>query len=459
MNPRRNLLAIGCLLLMFASVRAQTAQSSARGFIPKHEQVQRDRQRRANSPFTRAIDVPEQTSSGVELPAGVGSHVQQANFEQFSGLSPTADTWGAPCSLSNACAATCYQPTFWVRADYLLWSTRKANAPALVSTSIPGTAREAAGVLDEAGVSTLFGGDGFHGDLRSGTRFSIGAWFSPQRLLGMEVNFSMLAEDELAFSGGEDQFAILARPFFNLQLFEEDSRLINFPEIVRGDLNVQSTSEFDTVDVLLVRPTSGSCGATHLLVGYRQASLDERIRFDETTTSLVSPTLDSRFELSDQFSTENTFRGGQIGFRHHQMIGHCWTLDWLAKASLGSTRSRIQIAGQTTTTTASGDVSSASEGLMALASNSGVRTDSEFGSLFELGVNLRRQWRNGWEFRVGYNYLHWSTVARAVEQIDRSISPTQVPPDTNTGPDRPRVPFARSGFWAQGLNLGLSYQF
>lgn len=478
---RRYLLAICCLLISLAPAYAQkTGRMPAQqprqfGFVPKHEQIQRLRGSQATTP---AISNP--FAAPVKLPPQIVDPAETANVHY---VEPTADTTftangtveqasyhcddfggvtsGPGCG-AHGCAGSCgncCQPVFWIGADYLLWSTRQADSPVLASTSVPNTEREAAGVLDELGVSTLFGGDGLNGDMRSGGRFSLGGWFSPDRVSGIELTYITLAEEEESFSADLNDFSILARPFYNIGLIEEDSRLINFPDVVRGDLSIRSTSEFDSFEIMFLRPAPQDCGYTNLLLGYRQVNLDEMVRFDETTTSLVSPTLDSTFELFDEFRVENSFRGGQIGFHHVGQLGNCWSFGLLGKASLGSTRSRIQIAGQSLTTTSTGDESTAPEGLLALASNSGSHSDSEFGSLFEVGINLRRRYQNGLQFKIGYSYLHWSTVARAAEQIDRNINPTEVPPDTVAGSPRPRVPFERSGFWAQGLNLGLEYQF
>jgi hypothetical protein len=39
------------------------------------------------------------------------------------------------------------------------------------------------------------------------------------------------------------------------------------------------------------------------------------------------------------------------------------------------------------------------------------------------------------------------------------VNPTQFPPGTLTGPAQPSFTQRTSDFWAQGLNLGLEYQF
>jgi hypothetical protein len=60
---------------------------------------------------------------------------------------------------------------------------------------------------------------------------------------------------------------------------------------------------------------------------------------------------------------------------------------------------------------------------------------------------------------VGYDLLYWSDVARAPDQIDRRINPSQIPPGALLGVSRPEHTLRTTDFWAQGLTLGVVYQF
>jgi hypothetical protein len=70
---------------------------------------------------------------------------------------------------------------------------------------------------------------------------------------------------------------------------------------------------------------------------------------------------------------------------------------------------------------------------------------------YDLTCNLRAT--------VGYTFIHWCQVARAGDQIDRGVNPSQLPPADLDGAPRPRFDFVDSGFWAQGLHFGLEYHF
>jgi hypothetical protein len=47
-------------------------------------------------------------------------------------------------------------------------------------------------------------------------------------------------------------------------------------------------------------------------------------------------------------------------------------------------------------------------------------------------------------------------VARPGDQIDLDVDPVQFPPPTGTGA-RPQFLLRTSDYWAQGINLGLTY--
>jgi len=489
-KAQRYLLALSCLLISMQVAQAQSTKtgypgylnrSRVHGFVPKHEKMQRagsvaKRQQPASQPMPNPFDKPIQVvadpfAAPISAVLSEAESIAPASYIDPIALQPRSPfsqtscdcnscssyTMPAPCSSHSPC----YRPMFWISAEYLSWWTRSAHAPALATASPAGTDRDIAGVLGEAGTSTLFGNSDFHSGSRNGGRFTGGMWLSRARSVGIEVRYTSIETDTDEFLASQTDFDILARPFFNTQLIEEDSRLINFADVVEGDLSIRATSDFDTLEVTMLRCVGDQSGISNFLYGYRNMNLDESIRIDESTTSLAAPTLDSTTDLFDQFGVENTFHGGQIGVHYVTEVSPCWTFDFLGKASLGNTRSRVRINGQTTTTVpnAPPDISTVDGGLLALGSNIGSSADSEFSAVFEVGMNFRRSFQNGLHFKIGYTFLHWGNVLRAVEQIDPTINPTQIPPDTLVGLERPTLEYNRSSFWAQGLNLGLEYQF
>ena len=121
----------------------------------------------------------------------------------------------------------------WGRAEYLHWWTKGMGTPALATTNPVGTSQDDAGVLGAAKSSILFGGDDLSDGSRSGGRFTLGMWLDPCQAQAIAVTYTGLQEETDTFEASNDDFSILARPFFNAETGLEDSRLIAFPPCSR----------------------------------------------------------------------------------------------------------------------------------------------------------------------------------------------------------------------------------
>lgn len=409
--------------------------------------VSRPRQTVGAHALMTAREEPAYRESGAGQPMLV-AETRTADFEE---------PWSDEQIAANPCPS-CQPAAVWLRAEYLHWKASGVELGALATSSLSGTAQTDAGVLPNAAV--LFAEDEVHDNSRSGGRYSLGMWLTPDRTASLEASYLSIDDDDDVFSASSDSLAILARPFFNLSTQQQDARLIAFDGLVEGDLSIGSSTDFDAFELLLRRLRRHSLGGqTNLIFGYRTASLDDLVRIEESTTALSGPIINTTFDLFDQFSTENEFHGGQIGVEYVGALYHGWSLEFLAKVALGNTTSRASIDGQTTVTAANGDVSTVAGGLLTQSSNLGDFKEEEFSTLSEFGVAFRRYTSCGLVFSVGYSFLHWSDIARAGDQIDTTINTTQIPPGTLVGDARPNPPFERDDFWAQGLNLGLSYAF
>jgi hypothetical protein len=130
----------------------------------------------------------------------------------------------------------------------------------------------------------------------------------------------------------------------------------------------------------------------------------------------------------------------------------------LAKLALGNTSSTVTIDGQTVTTTAAGTATTPG-GLLAQPTNMGRFEQDHFTTITELGATLRRQLTCSLDFTFGYTLVYWSEVARAGDQVDFDLNPSQLPPGPLVGAPAPQFSFVTEGFWAQGLHFGLEYNF
>ena len=353
----------------------------------------------------------------------------------------------------------------WARGEYLLWYTRAGSLPPLVTTSPVGTARDVAGRLGQSTTTILLGnGVGMNSDTRSGARVELGYWLCPCQGLGFEVTYLDLGSQTSQFEADNNNFAILARPFYNLQTGSEgqDAVLVAYPGVVNGSITVTSINKFQTLEGLLRRHLTQECGRTiDFLAGYRYAYLQDTLTIDDTTTSIQrdSPVpFGTTISSLDQFDAKNRFNGGEVGIVFQQRYRR-WTLDLLMKLALGSTQSQVDIAGSTSTTPRGSGTTSRPGGILALPTNIGVYDQTKLSLMPELNLTLGYDVTRHLRATVGYNFIYWSNVARPGDQINTDLNASQFPPGTLSGAARPNFVFHTTDFWAQGLNVGLEYRF
>lgn len=377
--------------------------------------------------------------------------------------------YGGPCASGWDGRVGCLGPRVWGRAEYLLWWTDEMQVPPLVTTSTDGTAQDEAGVLGQSGTSTLFGGSGLISSTRSGGRFTLGLWLDPCRRSAVQASYLMLGDKTETFSTSEADFAILARPFFNVSgdpaalPAHQDALLIAFEDFVEGSIAVSAKAGFQEAEVLFRHEVFQGCDS-HLdfLMGYQFARLDDELRIDQSTVSLdeeetIVP-LGTTIELFDLFDTSNEFHGAELGVVFRERVCR-WSLDLLMKLGLGSTHSRATIDGSTVTTVPDEDPATTAGGLLALPSNIGIHERDDFAMIPELGVTLGYDVTCNLRATLGYNFIYWSKVARAGDQIDLDVNPTQFGGGTLTGEPRPEFSWVTTDFWAQGLKFGLDYRY
>jgi hypothetical protein len=285
-------------------------------------------------------------------------------------------------------------------------------------------------------------------------------WLDPCQTQGLDITYLGLEDETQTFFASDGGFSILARPFLNVQTDLQDARLIVFPNTIQGSVAVHTSTEFQAAEVMVRRVVSrGSFSDLAYILGYRYAELEDQLGVSESTLSLSGPTTGSTFELFDQFATKNSFHGGELGLKYSYQRDCGWSLDLVATVALGSTRSQAQVFGQTTTTPAVGAAVVTQAGLLTQATNIGVYESNDFSTLSEFGITLRKELNCRLAATIGYDFLYWSDVLRAGEQIDLGVNTSQIPPGSLVGEARPLFPFNKSDFWAQGLHVGIEYWY
>jgi hypothetical protein len=365
---------------------------------------------------------------------------------------------------------------FYVRGEYLLWSTSNPDLPPLVTTARPATPRPGAGALGRDTTEILFGEDQLDDTLRSGARIQLGFWLDPCRRVGIEGDFFRLSDQAAGDSFTSAGAPILARPFFNMLTGQESAELVAFPEVIRGTVAVDAESRLQGAGIRLRYALCSAmdcapacdpcepCGSVpggyrlDLLGGYRYMALDDRITVTEDLVSLASDN-PGAFLIQDAFSTQNQFNGGEFGVLLECRRGR-WTLDLLSKIALGNTQAQVRIAGDTSITE-NGVTEDYSGGLLAQRTNIGTRSDDRFAVVPELGATLGYDLLPRVRVIVGYTFIYWSQVARAGDQISSDLNPNLLAPqaDPFSGALRPAFAFRYTDFWAQGLHLGLEGRF
>ena len=361
----------------------------------------------------------------------------------------------SPCA-----AAPCCPPTrFYGSGEYLLWWIDGMGTPPLVTTSPSGTVQDEAGVLGQPGTSILFGGSNLEMDGSSGGRFSLGMWLDPCHSRGVEASYFTLGTQTMTYGASGSDYDILARPIYNTVDGAQDARLLVYDSLVTGSVNVTASTKFDGGEILFRQGLQRDCWADiDLLVGYRWMQLDDGLLIDESTQSLAATTAGTSFDLFDRFDTTNTFSGAQVGMCFQGQLTRFWSMELLAKVGIGNLKSGVTIDGETITVASTGTTVSEG-GLLAQPTNMGYYERDSLSTATEVGLKLKRAFGNGIDFTVGYTFLYLSDVLRAGDQIDTDINVTQLSGGTLEGAAFPEFDFRSTGFWAQGLSIGIEGRY
>ena len=103
---------------------------------------------------------------------------------------------GEPCATAEGASGP--PSSFWVRGEYLLWWIKDSQAPALITTGVPG-ATALPGVLGQPGTTVLFGGSDVDNQVRSGGRVTGGFWLDNCQTVGLEGNYFFLGSRSVRF--------------------------------------------------------------------------------------------------------------------------------------------------------------------------------------------------------------------------------------------------------------------
>jgi hypothetical protein len=458
-------------------------------------------------PITPAPGTPAPGTSALAMPASVTpapGTPAPIPVPDDAGASAASDDPGGPDDCQNvlSCGGCCGPAgRFWFQADCLLWWAKGTALPPLVTTS--GTAQGGALV---PGTTVLFGGDSVENRARFGADITLGMWLDPCQNWGIEGTYFDLGRQSAGFenclSNGNP---VLARPFTDTTLVTSgpqpppfpNAELIAYPpgaaaSSFAGRVIASASDYFQTAglhfrhnlccwECCCGEPECGDSGCgcpagcdsccrksfkLDVIGGYRYYDLSDNVAVQEQLVALTSPVIPvgTQFNVTDSFRARNSFNGTELGLIAD--YAYCrWSWELSAKMSLGWNHDVVNINGATTFISPSGVVNTAEGGLLALDTNIGGYSRDYFVVIPEFGLQVGYQCTQRLRVFFGYDFLYWTWVARAADQINLNINTNNIPSPPGSPPPpgptggNPTPYFNTTGFWAQGIRLGAEYRF
>jgi hypothetical protein len=376
-------------------------------------------------------------------------------------------------------------PCFWITPEgFIAGQKRQTGAIPLVTTTNRPSSLNSVGAVGQVGTVPLFTtGDLNHGVLGGG-RLTTGLDIQDYCpwLLPMEFSIFYLSQTNNNFSQTSDSNGnpVLARPVFASQIASETAFLSSFPNLAAGAVNVSSSTRFWGFDYdLICRTNRGDCRQCadnfcnfDFLFGFRYANLAEAVQIASSATPF-DPGFGLFFNgsgfgpgntalVNDSFSTQNVFRGGQVGGRVSVQKG-ALTATLTGKLGIGVVEQTVDINGYSTLMGSAGQLT-VPGGLLAVPSNSGHFSQNKFAVLPEGNLILGWQISDCLRLQAGYNILYVSSVVRPGDAIGRTVDTRQVPTDISFNPQAPRVSvpgfsFHTTDYWTQGVTLGVTLTY
>jgi hypothetical protein len=368
--------------------------------------------------------------------------------------------------------------SFWFGGETLLWWEKSAALPAnLVTGGLPTDA--VPGALGQANTLGLSGPGRVDYGAFAGLRLFAGVWLDPQQNIGVDASGFVLENrgQGLAFNstaGGNPLLALRSVDAVNgtPNAFVLASPGINGVGAFAGGIALHTDSQLWGTDANVLHAFfTSNCFRVVGLFGFRYLDLSEglslqthKLALDNSTVSFLGQSFaaPALALTADQFYARSQFFGGQLGLRGEYYFSHFFVAA-SGKLALGQTDEVRNALGVSTLQLGSAPPRMATGGLFALPNNSGHFVNQDFGIVPELqlkgGVLLTRWLRA----TIGYDFLYWSRVVRAVDALDLNVDARQVPtsPSFQSGiaAHAPQPTFTPSSFWVQGLTLGLELTY
>jgi hypothetical protein len=347
----------------------------------------------------------------------------------------------------------------WGQAEYLLLWSDKRYVPALVTTSPQATPAEVAGRLGLSSTSVLLGDEGVGNDAQSGFRVGLGFWLNRVQTVGIGARYFLVGGDDDQFRRSSAGDPILARPFFNAALGEQDALLVAYPGLSTGSVDMTTSNQAQGADIFLrLLLHSGYGNRFDLIGGYQFSRIDDSVIATDTLSPLGPDIPSGSFiETTDLFKTQNDFHGGYVGLMGLAEDGRI-TWRMLGKVAFGNMNQQATVSGRTLSSVPGTPDVTRDFGLLALPTNIGTYEQDKFAVVPELDVSVAYKLTNQLEVSIGYALIYWNEVLTAGDLIDLDLNPTQIDGDL-VGPAVPSVTLDSHDLWYQGLTAGVAWRF
>jgi len=357
---------------------------------------------------------------------------------------------------------------FSLSAEALVWWFKSSPTPIPLVTDGP---------LNDPDTKLLIGGGDLDTDPNPGFRLTAGYMLNPQ--LDLEGSFLYIptrSTSNSVESSGQTGSTDLLLTYFDVVENREALSELSLAPIYRGSAQEKLTNN------LMGARLNGSWALASLLPwqvsvlgGFGWLRLHETYTLN-TSSPYIPPQPVDIWDTTDRFNAFNNFYGAQLGARARYDWGR-WFANGTFTLGLGAMVQTVEISGSLVTNDFSlvptppgqpaqyGPTQKFPGGYYALPSNIGDRTRTEFGVVPEVVLNLGFQITPQASIFVGYTFLYANDVVRPGKQINRNLNTTQSVAwayDTSAtleGPAEPSFKFKSSDFWAQGINVGLSFRF
>jgi hypothetical protein len=371
---------------------------------------------------------------------------------------------------------------FWVTNEVLVWWMK--NGPLSMPLITTSDAADV-GTIGAPSTTVAFGGSGLNFGGVAGYRLTVGGWFDDDRTFGMEGRGLFMGQTTIRANVQSDANG---NPTIAIPIYDPRTGTNALPfgtqpagATLPGNAGLFITSANSFSGGIAVNAGSHLSGGeanglcclirtpwlnVNAITGFRYLDLNENIGISTLALGLptdpVAPNL--LFYTSDQFRARSQFFGGQLGLQTGVQHNR-WNVNLRTTVGLGSTLEMVSRHGDTTIASAVNPFVtplSFPSGLLITPTNTGTLTRNAFGVVPDVQLQVGYMLTRTIQVFVGYNFLYWNNVVRPGDQIDTVVNPTQVPAFGGTslvGPARPAPLFNTTNFWAQGINIGLAWQF